>query len=121
MLSLGIGMLIVIGVFLAGLMLGSQVPRVMTTSDTVRVHAAPELKIRIDKGPAVKIDGKDVPWKPDLDVPLSAGTTHEIRITEGGYYPVEADIKLNHDEIRILTLERFPQHKKKAATKGSAR
>jgi serine/threonine protein kinase len=120
--SLVIGVVIVIVVFLAGLMIGSQAARVMDTqSNAVRVHADPEVRFNIPDSSTLKIDGKKVSGTRPLQPRITPDIVHEIRITEEGHYPIETTIKLKHDELRIVTFERFQQHEKKAATNGSAR
>ena len=120
--SLAIGVIIVIVVFLAGLMLGSQASRVMDTqSDAVRVRTDPKIRFNIPESAILKIDGKQAPATRPWETRVTPDIVHEIRITQEGHYPIEADIKLKHDELRIVTIESFQQHEKKAATNGSAR
>ena len=109
-------------VFLAGLMLGSQASRVMDTqSDAVRVRTDPKIRFNIPETAILKIDGKQAPATRPWETRVTPDIVHEIRITQEGHYPIEADIKLKHDELRIVTIESLQQHEKKAATNGSAR
>ncbi|MGB0638996.1 MAG: serine/threonine-protein kinase, partial [Myxococcota bacterium] len=120
--SLTIAVVIVIVVFLAGLMIGSQASRVMDTqSASVRVHADPEVRFNIPATSTLKIDGVEVPGTSPLKKRITPDTVHEFQITEEGQYPIEGTVKLKRDELRIVTIEKFQQHEKKAATNGSAR
>ena len=112
-LSLAIGVVIVVVALLVGFLLGNRAAR-LTQSSTpvVSIPSDPRLDVHLPDGATLSIDGREITGTSPHTVTLTPEQTYVVRISRVGFFPVETQIKLRKNDIRVLTVENAKQHKK---------
>lgn len=118
-LSLGFGVVIVISALLVGFLLGHRTAKFTAPNPiNITVNAEPQLEVNMPVGATLSVDGRQVPGEPPVTVNLSAGKDHVVRIELDDHFPIETSIRLNTNDVRILSIDRGTLHPKKTKAKG---
>ena len=113
-LSLSIGVVIVMAVFMMGFFLGHRAGSLTSRgASAVSVPSDPRLEVHLPEGALLAIDGREVTGTSPIVVPLIPDKSHVVRITKAGYFPVETIVKLRKNDVRLLTIEAEELHKKR--------
>ncbi|MCK6507829.1 hypothetical protein L6R53_31430, partial [Myxococcota bacterium] len=89
------------GVLLAQWRLGADAA---VTAAVVPQHP-PQLRVVLPPEATLSVNGRPVPGPSPIDVPLTAGDDHQVEVTLAGHAPWSARLKLEPNEIRVLTFQ----------------
>jgi len=122
MLSLAVGVVIVVSALLVGFVLGNRAA-LMTVADPgpIAVKSDPQLEVNMPDGAVLSVDGRAVPGESPVTVPLTAGRSHVVRVTLDDHFPFETAIRLDYNDVRVLTVERGKLHPKSKKNKRKRR
>ncbi len=104
-LSLALGA-VVIAALLVGFLLGGRAAKLTgVTNRPAAVKNPPQLEVHMPDGGVLFVDGLSVPGASPVSVPLTAGRSHDIRVTVPDHLPVETSMRLNYNDVRVLQID----------------
>lgn len=83
-------------------------------SPSATLRHPPKLKVELPEGAKLIVDDREVPGPSPIEVPVAAGVKHAVRVELDGYRPIETDLTLDDNDVRILSfqIERFQPRKR---------